>query len=174
MTTATNPLQTRLTEEFGIEYPVIAFTHCKDVLAAVVNAGGLGVIGAAGWTPDEIEKNVKWIRERVGDKPFGVDLLVPASVPPGGSREELAEQVPQGHREFIETVMRDYNIPAPREEPGDQQRGMGYWTQENPIGGSWMLSLSYGQPSLPQPSETLLSFWRLLTNVGSRSWASLA
>ena len=38
-----NPLHTRLCDMFGIEFPVLAFTHCKDVAAAVTNAGGLGV-----------------------------------------------------------------------------------------------------------------------------------
>ena len=121
MTITKNPLQTRLTEEFGAEYPVIAFTHCKDVVAAVVNAGGISVIGATGWTPDEIEQNVRWIRERVGDKPFGVDLLIPASVPSQATQEELKEQIPQGHWEFIQGVMQNYNIPPPREDESSRQ-----------------------------------------------------
>ena len=123
MTITKNPLQTRLTEEFGIEYPVIAFTHCRDVLVAVVNAGGMSVYGAAGRTPDEIALDMQWIRERVGDKPFGIDLLIPASVPAQASMEELKEQIPQEHWDFIQGVMEDYNIPAPREDATARRRG---------------------------------------------------
>lgn len=123
MTTTKNPLQTRLTEDFGIEYPVIAFTHCRDVVAAVVNAGGLSVFGAGGRSPDEIAADVEWIRGRVGDKPFGVDLLIPASVPAQASKEELLEQIPQGHLDFIKGVMRDYDIPEAREDATSQRRG---------------------------------------------------
>ena len=65
-----------------------AFTHCKDVVAAVINAGGFAVMGETHHSPEEIEADIKWIREKVGDKPFGVDLVFPSSVPPMGSIEE--------------------------------------------------------------------------------------
>jgi len=54
----------------GVEFPIIAFTHCKDVVIAVVNAGGFAVLGEAMHTPDEIAADVKWIRDRIGGKPF--------------------------------------------------------------------------------------------------------
>ena len=40
---------------FGIEYPIFAFTHCRDVVAAVSKAGGLGVLGAVGFSPEQLE-----------------------------------------------------------------------------------------------------------------------
>ena len=82
-----DPLRTRFCEMLGIEFPVIAFTHCKDVVAAVVNAGGFAVLGEAMHTTDEIAADIKWIRERVGDRPFGIDLVLPASSPPAGTLE---------------------------------------------------------------------------------------
>ena len=78
-----DPLRTKLCDMLGIEYPIIAFTHCKDVAVAVINAGGFAVLGEAMHTPDEIAADVKWIRARVGGKPFGIDLVLPASVPAG-------------------------------------------------------------------------------------------
>ena len=74
-----NPLHTKLCDMLGIDFPIIAFTHCKDVVAAVVNAGGFAVLGEAMHTADEIGADIKWIRSRVGDKPFGIDLVLPAS-----------------------------------------------------------------------------------------------
>ena len=79
---AKDPLRTKLCDMMGIEFPIIAFTHCKDVVAAVVNAGGFAVLGEAMHTPDHIADDIKWIRSRVGDKPFGIDLVLPASAPP--------------------------------------------------------------------------------------------
>ena len=73
-----NPLHTKLCDMLGIEFPIIAFTHCKDVVASVVNAGGFTVLGEAMHTPDEIAADIKWIRSRVSGKPFGIDLVLPA------------------------------------------------------------------------------------------------
>ena len=64
----------------GIEFPIIAFTHCKDVAVAVINSGGFAVLGEAMHTADEISADIKWIRDRVDGKPFGIDLVLPASV----------------------------------------------------------------------------------------------
>ena len=44
-----------LADDLGIEYPIFAFSHCRDVVAAVTNAGGMGVLGALAFTPDELE-----------------------------------------------------------------------------------------------------------------------
>ena len=89
---AKNPLQTKLCDMLGIEFPIIAFTHCKDVVDAVVNAGGFAVLGEAMHTPEQIEADIKWIRSRVGDKPFGIDLVLPSSVPPTGDLDELKKR----------------------------------------------------------------------------------
>ncbi len=84
-----NPLHTKLCDSLGIEYPIVAFTHCKDVAAAVINAGGFAVMGETQHTPDEMAADIKWLRENTGGKPFGIDLVFPASVPPEGTIDEL-------------------------------------------------------------------------------------
>ena len=111
---AADPLHTRLCDEYGCEVPIVAFAHTKDVIAAVVNAGGIGVLGANGMDPDEMESEIKWIKERVGDKPFGIDLLLPASFVEG-NKEDLESQIPQGHRDFMDNLMKDNDIPEPKE-----------------------------------------------------------
>ena len=88
-----NPLHTKLCDMLGIDFPIIAFTHCKDVVAAVVNAGGFAVLGEAMHTADDIAADIKWIRSRVGDKPFGIDLVLPASAP---DADDLATLVGPG------------------------------------------------------------------------------
>ncbi len=112
-----NPLHTKLCDSLGIEYPIIAFTHCKDVAAAVINAGGFAVMGETHHSPDEIAADIKWLRERIGEKKFGIDLVFPASVPAVGTVEELIAKIPKEQREFTDDIKRRYGIPAPRSTP---------------------------------------------------------
>jgi NAD(P)H-dependent flavin oxidoreductase YrpB (nitropropane dioxygenase family) len=98
----------------GIEFPIIAFTHCKDVAVAVVNAGGFAVLGEAMHTPEEIAADVRWIRSRVDGKAFGIDLVLPASAPPAGTLEELAAKIPDEHREFVRGIRERHKIPDPK------------------------------------------------------------
>ena len=112
----------------GIEFPILAFTHCRDVVAAVTKAGGLGVLGAAGHTPEELDIDLRWIADEVGDRPYGVDIIVPAKYvgkEDGGlKRSELKDMIPQAHRDFVDDIMRRYDVPPLLEEerrrdPGD-------------------------------------------------------
>ena len=70
-------MRTKLAAELGLEFPIFAFTHCRDVVAAVSNAGGIGVFGVAGHSIDELAIELDWIEKHVGNKPYGVDLLLP-------------------------------------------------------------------------------------------------
>jgi NAD(P)H-dependent flavin oxidoreductase YrpB (nitropropane dioxygenase family) len=101
----------------GIEFPIVAFTHCKDVAAAVINAGAFAVFGGAPRSPDELVADIKWIRERIGSKPFGIDLLFPASVPFTGTIEDLKAHIPDEHRRFAQEIKKKYNIPEPKGTP---------------------------------------------------------
>ena len=70
-------MQTEFSRKLGIEFPIFAFTHCRDVVAAVSKAGGFGVLGAVGFSPEQLEIECQWIDEHVGDHPYGVDLVIP-------------------------------------------------------------------------------------------------
>ncbi|MFM8529981.1 MAG: nitronate monooxygenase [Ilumatobacteraceae bacterium] len=108
-------MNNRLCEMFGIEFPIFAFTHCRDVVAAVTKAGGLGVLGAAAHSPEQLDIDLRWIREQVGDKPFGVDVIVPAKYigkDEGGiSRSEMQALIPAEHRAFLEDLLKRYDVP---------------------------------------------------------------
>jgi len=110
---AGDPLSTRLCEEYGCEFPIVAFAHTKDVIAAVTNAGGIGILGGTGMTPDELKSDIEWIRDKVGDRPFGVDLLVPASFVEG-NQEDLEQMITPEHRDFVESLHKDNDIPKPK------------------------------------------------------------
>jgi NAD(P)H-dependent flavin oxidoreductase YrpB (nitropropane dioxygenase family) len=120
---AKDPLHTKFCDMMGIEFPIIAFTHCKDVVVAVINAGGFAVLGEAMHTPDEISADIKWIRERVGGKPFGLDLVLPASVPPKDTLEQLLAKIPETHRKFAQSIKEKYNVPDPKGQVALHQWG---------------------------------------------------
>jgi len=120
-------MHTRVTKMFGIDFPIFAFTHCRDVAAAVSNAGGLGVLGAVAHTPDQLDTDLKWMREQTKGRPFGVDLLIPrkyVGAEAGGfDADSLKSMLPDGHREWIEQVLERYGVP-PLPDGEGEQRGM--------------------------------------------------
>ena len=105
-------MHTKLCDRLGIEFPIFAFTHCRDVVAAVSNAGGFGVLGAVGFSPEQLEVECKWIDEHVGDKPYGVDLVIPqkyegmGELDPKKLEAQLVEMIPLQHREFARQAAR--------------------------------------------------------------------
>lgn len=99
-------MRTPLCDRLGIESPIFAFSHCRDVVAAVSKAGGFGVLGAVAFSPGQLEVELDWIDEHVGDRPYGVDIIVPAKytgIEQGGmSRAELTAMIPDEHRHFVD------------------------------------------------------------------------
>lgn len=127
-------MHTRLGEELGLEFPIFAFSHCRDVVAAVSRAGGMGVLGALYFTPDELEIELKWIDEHVDGKPYGVDLVMPAkvSLPDelAGATDlegELEKMIPLQHRDFVEKVLAEHDVP-PLPEDGARPHHLLGWT----------------------------------------------
>lgn len=113
----------------GIEFPLLAFTHCRDVVAAVSRAGGMGVFGAASLPPARLEEELKWIDDHVDGKPYGVDLIVPnkiANQDRDFTPEEIATAVPQQYRDFTTGILKEYDVdPASLETEGRDQTRFG-------------------------------------------------
>jgi NAD(P)H-dependent flavin oxidoreductase YrpB (nitropropane dioxygenase family) len=101
-----------ITELVGAEFPLFAFSHCRDVVAAVSRAGGFGVLGGARFSAESLEEELKWIDDHVGGKPYGIDILIPEhqAVKPGTSVAEVAAMVPAAHRAFVEDLLRRSGI----------------------------------------------------------------
>jgi NAD(P)H-dependent flavin oxidoreductase YrpB (nitropropane dioxygenase family) len=107
---------------FEIEFPLVAFSHCRDVVVAVSKAGGMGVLGAVGHTPEMLEQDLKWIDENIDGKPYGVDVLVPNNFEGKGSSmtsEDLRNMIPQEYRDFRADVLKQYDVD------GESLRGGG-------------------------------------------------
>ncbi len=114
-------MRTKLAADLGLEFPIFAFTHCRDVVAAVSNAGGLGVLGVAGRSLADLKIELEWIEKQVGDKPYGVDLLLPTkfvgSDKGGFDASKLDSLIPEGHRRFLDELLEKYGVP--QLPPGD-------------------------------------------------------
>ncbi len=101
-------MKSALCDKLGIEFPLFAFSHCRDVVAAVTNAGGMGVLGATGHTPETLDIELNWIDEQVQGKPYGVDLLIPNKMDSKDapiSVAELEARVPPEHRQYIDDLL---------------------------------------------------------------------
>lgn len=100
-------------ELLGIEFPLVAFTHCRDVVVEVSKAGGFGVLGAAGHNAESLEIELSWIDEHINGMPYGVDLIAPTSMAitdHNNSPGEIAAMVPETHRDFAINVLAQHNI----------------------------------------------------------------
>ena len=106
-------------KRLGIDLPIFAFSHCRDVVAAVTRAGGLGVLGAAGFTPEQLKHELDWIADHVGGKPFGIDVIMPKKFVDAGVGDMQA-MIPAEHKAWVETVLARYGIPP---LPADAAQG---------------------------------------------------
>ncbi len=139
-------MRTELCDLFGIDVPIFAFSHCRDVVAAVSNAGGLGVLGALAFSPEQLEIECKWIDEHTGDKPYGVDTVMPmghigkeTGLGKKGDAEDAVQfksMIPPEVTAWIETVLEEYEVPLlPKDHERDPgtggagQQGLLGWTE---------------------------------------------
>lgn len=109
-------MRSKATDLVGIDLPIFAFSHCRDVVAAVTNAGGCGVLGAVAHSPEQLDIDLRWIEDEVKGKPYGVDLLVPekfVGAEEGGlDRDSLAGLLPDEHKQFVDELLARYDVPA--------------------------------------------------------------
>ncbi len=106
-------MKSKVCDMFGIEFPLMAFTHCRDVVVEVSKAGGMGVLGAAGFSPEQLEIELKWIDEHIEGKPYGVDLIAPttmANKDESATPEELHAMVPEEHKNFAASILARHNV----------------------------------------------------------------
>ncbi|EUA42453.1 nitronate monooxygenase family protein [Mycobacterium xenopi 4042] len=112
-------MHTPICDEFGIEFPIFAFTHCRDVVVAVGKAGGFGVLGAVGFTPEQLEIELHWIDEHIGERPYGVDIVIPnkyegmdAHMSADELKKTLQAMVPKEHLDFARKILTDHGVPV--------------------------------------------------------------
>jgi NAD(P)H-dependent flavin oxidoreductase YrpB (nitropropane dioxygenase family) len=106
-------MRTKICERLGCEVPIFAFSHCRDVVVEVTKAGGFGVLGAATFSPEQLEAELRWIDEHVKGRPYGVDVLIPTTYDAAAEREagDLEKLIPAEHKAFMEKLLADEGVP---------------------------------------------------------------
>jgi NAD(P)H-dependent flavin oxidoreductase YrpB (nitropropane dioxygenase family) len=128
-------MHTPICDDLGIEFPIFAFTHCRDVVVAVSKAGGFGVLGAVGFSPEQLEIELNWIDEHIGDHPYGVDIVIPnkyegmdADMSTDELTKMLQEMVPQQHLDFARNLLIEHGVPLVEGEEDNTLQLLG-WTE---------------------------------------------
>jgi NAD(P)H-dependent flavin oxidoreductase YrpB (nitropropane dioxygenase family) len=128
-------MHTALCDELNIEFPIFAFTHCRDVVVAVSKAGGFGVLGAVGFTPEQLELELNWIDEHIGEHSYGVDIVIPnkyEGMDSNLSADELTRMlqamVPKEHLDFARKILTDHGVPVAEDDRENALQLLG-WTE---------------------------------------------
>jgi len=128
-------MKSKLCERLGIEFPLFAFSHCRDVVAEVSKAGGFGVLGAAGHSPESLEIELKWLDEHTHGAPYGVDIIVPTSMDAkegGLTPADIEARIPPEHKAYVNGILAQHGIDTAdlwtggvRENFGNNMREVG-------------------------------------------------
>ena len=141
-------MNSRICEMLDIEFPLVAFTHCRDVVVAVSKAGGCGVLGAVGMSPEQLEKELKWIDEHIDGKPYGVDVLIPNKMVGKDEKfdaDKLAKMIPQEYADFRTDVLANHGIDAPELRKIDTA-GSGFAENTQSDGAKALLDVAFKHP----------------------------
>ncbi len=106
-------MKSKICDLVGCEFPLFAFSHCRDVVAEVSKAGGFGVLGAVAHTPESLEIDLAWIDEQVQGRPYGVDLIVPTSLADKEGTltpQDLEARIPPEHKAHVERILAENGI----------------------------------------------------------------
>ncbi|MCY4657026.1 MAG: nitronate monooxygenase [Gammaproteobacteria bacterium] len=124
-------MKSKICDLLGIEFPLIAFTHCRDVVVEVSKAGGMGVLGAAGYGPETLEIELNWIDEHIDGMPYGVDLIAPTSMATSDdtTASDTLNMVPDEHRDYAVNILAQHNIDTKDVYRGQQGGGGGFLTK---------------------------------------------
>ncbi|WP_447762804.1 NAD(P)H-dependent flavin oxidoreductase [Sphingopyxis panaciterrae] len=123
-------MQSPICAMLDIEFPLLAFSHCRDVVVAVSKAGGMGVFGAASLPPERLEEELAWIDAHIGGRPYGVDLIVPNSFAGKGDANAALPAIPDEHKAFVADLLEKHGVgdgdlalpAATRSSLGDNMR----------------------------------------------------
>ncbi len=141
-------MNSALCEKLGIDFPLFAFSHCRDVVAQVSKAGGFGVLGAVGHTAESLEIELEWIDRNIDGKPYGIDLLIPTKMEHKGetamTTADLEAQVPPEHRAYIENLLQTHGIDTADLWSG--KYGTDYTNNMREAGAAELLDIAFRHP----------------------------
>ena len=145
-------MKTPICERLGCELPIFAFSHCRDVIVEVTKAGGFGVLGAATFSPEQLESELRWIDQHVEGRNYGVDVIIPTRYDKEAETtlDDLEKLIPQEHRDFMDRILAEAGVPPLPD--GERERihkeiieGRGNMT---PDGARRLLQVAYAHPQV--------------------------
>ena len=142
-------MDSRICDMLGIEFPLVAFTHCRDVVAEVSKAGGFGVLGAARLTPEQLEIELNWIDEHIGGKPYGVDLIVPNKFVGKDERpapDQVLAMLPEEHKKFVDDILAAHGIDATGIDDAARREKLGFGDNLGLAGAVAHLEVAFAHP----------------------------
>ena len=104
-------MRTAATELLGIDVPIFAFSHCRDVVVEVSKAGGFGCLGAGYYTKEQLKEELKWIDDHIEGKPYGIDVLMPNKHVPLGTVKVDPATLPREQIEFLRNLLDEAGVP---------------------------------------------------------------
>jgi len=156
-------MHSEICEKLGIEFPIFAFSHCRDVVAAVSKAGGIGVLGALAFSPEQLEMELNWLDNNTGGKPYGVDIVIPKKYVGRDEgdfkKTDLEDMIGEKHKNWIEELLTKHGVP-PLPETVDKAEGLLGWSAS---GGRAHLEVAMKHPikllvnALGPPPEDVVS-----------------
>ncbi|WP_114951631.1 NAD(P)H-dependent flavin oxidoreductase [Sphingosinicella terrae] len=124
-------MSNKICEMLRIEFPLFAFSHCRDVVAAVSKAGGFGVFGGAMIGPDQLKIELDWIDAHVDGKPYGVDLAIPENMADRDqsqqSSRQLYDKIPQAHKDFVDGLLTRHGVNPKTPVPADEDHDISHF-----------------------------------------------
>jgi NAD(P)H-dependent flavin oxidoreductase YrpB (nitropropane dioxygenase family) len=121
----------KLCKMLGIDFPLFAFTHCRDVVVAVSKAGGFGVFGAATLDAEQLKIELDWIDAHIDGHPYGLDLAIPENMEDLGAehqtRASLASQIPSEYYTFVDDLLKSHGINTDTSVPFDEPLGISHF-----------------------------------------------
>lgn len=141
-------MNSELCRKLGIDFPLFAFSHCRDVVVEVSKAGGFGVLGAVQHTPEQLEIDLAWIDAHIAGKPYGIDLLIPNKMAHKGeaqlSTADLEAEIPAGHRAHVEALLAAHGIDTADLWSG--KYGSDYTNNMREGGAAELLDVAFAHP----------------------------
>ena len=111
----------QLCDELGAQHPIFGFAHSLDAAIAITLSGGIGIWGATRSTPEEIEQGLSRMNDELGDRPYGIDLVIPNGMPEQDNRAEIEAAIPEAHRRFVAEIRARHGVPDDG-QPGMRSR----------------------------------------------------
>ncbi|MDP6872350.1 MAG: nitronate monooxygenase [Alphaproteobacteria bacterium] len=142
-------MDSRICDMLDIEFPLFAFTHCRDVVVEVGKAGGFGVLGASTMTPEQLEVELCWIDEHIDGKPYGVDLLIPNKFIGKDKRpaaDEYLAMVPEAHKKFADDVLAAHGVETGEADEAMRLDGLGFADNLSMEGAMAHMDVAFSHP----------------------------